>query len=44
MQMGRGPFEGVDNQLQYPHQVYQQIAIVGMARTTQKSRKEFGIS
>jgi hypothetical protein len=39
MQMGRGPFEGVDNQLQYPYQVYQQIAIVGMARTTQKSRK-----
>jgi hypothetical protein len=29
MLMGRGPFEGVDNQLQYPPQVYQQIAIAG---------------
>jgi hypothetical protein len=27
--MGRGPFEGVDNQLQYPPQAYQQIAITG---------------
>jgi hypothetical protein len=29
MLMGRGPFEGIDNQLQYPPQVYQQIAIAG---------------
>jgi hypothetical protein len=26
--MGRRPFEGVDNLLQYPPQAYQQIAIV----------------
>jgi hypothetical protein len=29
MLMGRGPFEGTDNQLQYPLQAYQQIAITG---------------
>jgi hypothetical protein len=29
MLMGRGPFEGVDNQLQYPPQAYEQIAIAG---------------
>jgi hypothetical protein len=29
MLMGRGPFEGTDNQLQYPLQAYQQIAIAG---------------
>jgi hypothetical protein len=27
--MGRGPFEGVNNLLQYPCQAYQQIAIAG---------------
>jgi hypothetical protein len=27
MPMGRGPFEGIDNQLQYPPQAYQQIVI-----------------
>jgi hypothetical protein len=35
MLMGRGPFECVDNQLQYPHQAYQQIAITG-TRTWQE--------
>jgi hypothetical protein len=29
MLMGRGHFEGIDNQLQYPLQAYQQIAISG---------------
>jgi hypothetical protein len=29
MLMGRGPFEGIDNQLQYPPQAYQQITIAG---------------
>jgi hypothetical protein len=29
MLMGEGPFESVDNQLQYPLQAYQQIAIAG---------------
>jgi hypothetical protein len=29
MLMGRGPFEGVDNQLQYLLQAYQQVAISG---------------
>jgi hypothetical protein len=29
MLMGRGPFEGIDNQLQYPPQTHQQIAITG---------------
>jgi hypothetical protein len=29
MLMGRGPFEGVDNQLQYLLQAYQQVAITG---------------
>jgi hypothetical protein len=27
MLMGRGPFEGIENQLQFPPQAYQQIAI-----------------
>jgi hypothetical protein len=27
MLMGRGPFEGVDNQLQYPLQAYQQMSL-----------------
>jgi hypothetical protein len=29
MLMGRGPFEGIDSQLQYPSQAYQQSAITG---------------
>jgi hypothetical protein len=29
MLTGRGPFEGIDNQLQYPLQAYQQIAMEG---------------
>jgi hypothetical protein len=29
MFMGRGSFEGIDNQLQYPPQAYEQIAIAG---------------
>jgi hypothetical protein len=27
--MERGPFEGTDNQLKYPLQAYQQIAMAG---------------
>jgi hypothetical protein len=37
MLMGRGPFEGIDNQLQYPLQAYQQIAIAGTRAWQEKT-------
>jgi hypothetical protein len=37
--MGRGPFEGVDKQLQYPLQVYWQIAIVDTRAWRELHRK-----
>jgi hypothetical protein len=39
MLMGRGPFEGVDNQLQYPPQAYQQIALTGTRELPTKEEK-----
>jgi hypothetical protein len=46
MLMGGGPFEGEDNQLQYPLQAYQQIAITGTGHVENyhKRRKDFGIN